>query len=377
MTSIKTPLYKALVILCLLWPLASFQIHAAPKTHKLLYFNTESPDIFWWRTATQILQAACNDLGFELEVVYLNHNPYKLIREFEEIASGDSPPDAVIFQNLRQTADHVLNIAEKYQVPVFIYNAGLIEEKQRLYGGPRDKFKYWIGQMLPDDAKAGYDLAMALYQEALRLNMTDEDGRVPFLAINGVIADGAAIERLKGLVEAAKAEPKINLLQVANANWEPERGKTVFKGLAGRYPQAKVIWSANDPMAIGALEGMRELGIKPGQEMIIGSMDWDPAALQAVLKQELLVSINGHFMETAWVAVLLYDYFHGQDFASEALSYQSRMSILDNSTIRLYLEHFKPENFDKIDFTQFSKVLNPKLKKYEFNFAPILRQVSQ
>lgn len=353
--------------------LPAFAHHSAPK---ILLFNSDTPQNFWWRTTSDILQAACDDLGMTLEVVYLDRNPYKMIRTFKEVATSDSPPDAVIFQNLRQTAEHMLSVAEQYQIPAILFNAGLVAEEQVKYLGPREVFKYWIGEILPDDMQAGYDLAMTLYHEAVRQGMTDQDDRVNLVAINGTKADTAAIERLKGLMRAVTTQPKINLLQVVNGEWVEEKGMSVFKRLAIRHQNTKVVWSANDPMAIGALEGMRDLGLVPGKDMLIGSIDWDPRALQAVERGEMVVTINGHFMESAWAAVLLYDYLHGRDFAEETVSFKSQMSVLNQDNIRRYLQHFNRENFAKVDFTQFSKVLNPSLESYDFLFAPVLREVS-
>ena len=125
-----------------------------------------------------------------------------------------------------------------------------------------------------------------------------------------------------------------------------------------RYPKAKVVWSANDPMALGALEGMKERGIKAGKDMIIGSMDWDPEALEAVQQNKLVVTINGHFMEAAWITVLLYDYFHSQDFSKEKLSFSSRMGALTKKNIENYLLYFKSEihNFTTND-SKFCKLV--------------------
>lgn len=343
---------------------------------RILFYNSSTPDDPWWRTSSDIMQAACRNLGMDLRIVYVARDRNLMVNDFRKVAAGTDRPDAVVFQNLRQNAIAMLTIAETYQLPVFIFNAGLTEEETAAYGGPRDHFKHWIGQILPDDEQAGYDLAMRLFREALLRHLTDAQGKVHFVAINGTSADSAAIERGKGLARAAAGEPRIVIHQVISANWDKAQGKTAFMVLAARYPMAKVVWSANDLMGLGVLDGIADLKKKAGKDFIVGSMDWMPDALALVEKGELLTTLDGHFMEAAWASVLLYDFLKGKDFAGESLSYKSKMTILASDDIENYLHYFRAANFDKIDFGQFSKVKHPGLLRYDFDFAPVFREVT-
>jgi ABC-type sugar transport system substrate-binding protein len=323
------------------------------------------------------MQAACDDLGMNLKVVYVDRNPFMMLDDFTKLAGSSNKPDAVVFQNLKTIAVKMLEVAEKYKIPAFIFNAGLTEEQTAKYGGPREYFKYWIGQILPDDQKAGYDLAMKLFNEAIQLKLTDGQGKVHFIGINGTESDGAAIERSKGLVLAAKNEPRIVLHQNASGFWDRDKGKATFLGLLTRYPETKVIWAANDPMGLGVIDGIIENKKQPGKDFIVGSIDWIPEAQQQVQKGQLVTTIGGHFMETGWLVVLLYDYFQKKDFALEAVSYKSTMGSLSKTNIEAYLKYFKTENFYKIDFTQFSKAKHPEVKQYNFLFDKVLKNLSE
>lgn len=348
---------------------------ARSKRPRIIYYNSATQDNHWWRTSSEIMQAACQNLGMDLQVVYVNRDQFKMVNDFRVAANGADRPDAVVFQSLKQNGIEMLKIAEQSKIPAFIFNAGLTDEQTTQYGGPREHFKYWIGQMLPDDKAAGHDLALTLYQEAARLGLADSDGKVQMFALNGTTADGAAIARAAGLTLAAQKEPRIVLRQIVPASWEREKGKEVFLGLNQRYPQAKVVWAANDLMGLGALDGMLERKLVPGKQMLVGSIDWIPDALQEVSHNRMVTTIGGHFMETAWVAVLLHDYLKQRDFATEALSFNSQMAILSGKGSVDYLREFKPENFRKIDFRQFSKVENPALKHYNFSFTPVMKNL--
>lgn len=351
------------------------QALADSKRPRILYLNSASKDDHWWRTSSEIMQTACDDLGMTLDVVYVGRNQIQMVNDFKAAVKGPNRPDAVVFQSLKQNAVSMLNIAEENKIPAFIFNAGLTSEQIKLYGGPREHYKYWIGQMLPDDKQAGYDLALALYQEALKQGLTNADGKVELIGINGEVADGAAIERSAGLALAVQQEPKIVLTQNISGRWQREKGKSVFLSLNRRYPNAKVVWAANDLMGLGALDGMIEGKMNPGKGMLVGAIDWIPEALQEIKNGRMMTSFGGHFMETGWIAILLHDYFHNKDFASETVNFKSQMATLSSTDSTKYLKEFKLENFKKIDFSQFSKVKHPETKKYDFRFALVMKKL--
>ena len=71
---------------------------------------------------------------------------------------------------------------------------------------------------------------------------------------------------------------------------------------------------------------------------------------------------------------MIYDYTHGKDFASEGLELdQSMFTLFTPALATRYLERFGDMNFERIDFRRYSKALNPKLKRYDFNFKQLLK----
>ena len=365
-----------LMLIAIMGLTVSAWAQTVPIRPLIVYYNSATPENHWWRTSSEIMQAACDNLGMRLKVVYVDRDHIKMVEDFKALANGPGRPDAVVFQSLKQNGPEMLKVAEQAKIPAFIFNAGLTAGQTAQYGGPRQHFKYWIGQMLPSDRTAGYDLAMTLLRQAQSLGLADVDGKVRFIAINGTPSDGAAIERAAGLALAARQEPDIILQQTVPAHWMRDKGKTVFLGLAGRYPKTTVVWAANDLMALGVLDGMHERHIAPGEQMLVGSIDWVPDALQEVSQKRMVTTLGGHFMETAWVAVLLYDYFQNQDFAGETTRFKSEMTALSGSASTVYLEKFRPENFAKIDFRRYSKALHPQRTQYRFSFTSVMEQLS-
>ena len=69
---------------------------------------------------------------------------------------------------------------------------------------------------------------------------------------------------------------------------------------------------------------------------------------------------------------MLYDYHHGRDFADEGLELQRSMfAEFTPQLAQRYIERFSG-GFDAVDFGRYSKAKNPRLKRYDFDFAQLL-----
>ncbi|MBO6852033.1 MAG: sugar ABC transporter substrate-binding protein, partial [Marinobacter sp.] len=101
----------------------------------------------------------------------------------------------------------------------------------------------------------------------------------------------------------------------------------------------------------------------PGQDIVVGGVDWEPQALAAIRRGELAVSLGRHFMGGGLVLLLLHDYHKGHDFASAssspALKYQ--LEPATQSNVDRVERVMRPESWRRVDFRAFSRVHNPDL----------------
>lgn len=333
-------------------------------------FTPRAEHDMFWGPFVGFMQEAVNDLNMELEVYYANDNRMEMKRQIEEAVTRADKPDALVIKNFQAQGEIFIEIADDAEVPIFVVNTGFQPEDNM--GKPREKYRYWIGEMLPDDEGAGFGLAELLIQEAAARS----DENISLLGIEGYASSGASIERVKGLKRALEQHPEVELTQILSANWKPDLAKEKFMTVKHRrYPDISVVWTASDGMALGVIEGAKELDFTPAQDIFTGGVDWSEQGLQAVKSGEMTATMGGHFMEGAWVAVVLYDYFNGIDFASESLQMRSKMSAITRANIDTYIEKLHREQWHKIDFTQFSKQLNPELKTYNFGLEALLDQL--
>lgn len=337
------------------------------------FFNPQAADDPFWKPVTEVMQAAAKELDIRLDVYVSNHNRLLMIEQVRQAVTAEDKPDVILFKNAKQTAAEILKLAEAHQVDAFLFNAGLSAEERRALGGPREKFRYWIGQMLPDDYQAGFDLARMLVMTAHARSLALPGQPVNLLAIGGTAGDEAAESRREGLMAALKEAGAVRLLQYVSANWNQTEAYRKTEGLLRRYPRVHAIWAANDPMALGAIQAANEAGQTAGSRILIGGIDWNPPALKAVQEGALLATLGGHFMEGGFALVVLYDYFRGKDFADTGgTTLNTHMGLLHAGNINQYIREFSDENWSRIRFSDFSLVLNPDQPTYDFSLNRVL-----
>jgi hypothetical protein len=100
-------------------------------------------------------------------------------------------------------------------------------------------------------------------------------------------------------------------------------------------PHIDALWAANDPMALGAIAALKEAGYRPGVDVMVGGLNWSQAAVDRVLKHEMVVTYGGHFLLGAWAMVVLRDYKDGGDFAEEDVRLHFPMGAFDLPMVRL------------------------------------------
>lgn len=361
--------HKIYILIFILYFLQQKTIYSAHKKIEIAFFVTRTVNDMFYGPVSKFMQEAVNDLGMKLKVYGCEGNHIKLIQKSKSLLESSNKPDVLVVINLKNQATKVIKMAEKAKIPVFIVNAGINDPSM---GKPREKYKYWIGEMLPDDQSAGYKIGEILVTKAKK----NKGGKITIAAIKGHPKTGASREREKGLFNYIH-ESKTNVVikRIVPAFWDMKIAERKFLLIKKTYPKIKVFWSASDGMALGIVNGCQRLGLEPGKDIYTAGIDWTTKGLKAVQKGQIEASIGGHFMEGAWVAILLYDYFHGKDFSSEAVEFRSEMSAITKKNINRYSKLLKEQNWKKINFRKFSKKLNPSLKKYKFKISEVLRQI--
>ena len=336
------------------------------------FSDVHNPTGGFWLAVSSFMRAAADDLNIDLEILYCDRNHIKMKNLAETVISRKTPPDYLVVVNEKLSAGPIVMDADRAGVKVFLILNQFEGDQSRKMGQPRGRYKHWIGSLIPDNHFAGYQEAKLVIDQAQKAGIKAPDGCLHMIGFSGDYITQASIERVEGLRQAVSEYPNVDLKQVIPCNWSKDEARDKTPKILKRYPETGAIWCANDPIAIGALEGAVAAGRTPGKNIFLGGLNWDPPGLEKVKSGEIVTSVGGHFMTGGWTLVLLYDYHHGRDFAEEGTQLKYKIfGALDSGNIDQFMKKFGDQDWCKIDFKRFSKVLNPTVSKYPFSVESI------
>ena len=348
------------------------------RAQSVAFINPGKSDEIYWVTATQAMQAAAHSLGMTFEVRYAQREPLKTLeiaREMVARPAGKRPENIVITDDY-SVADRLLAIIDPAGVKTFLAYSSIPVDQRGGIGSPRGKYKGWLGSLEPQAEDAGYLTARALIERGKREKAFGPDGKLHMLAIAGDRSTPSSINRNQGMRRAVAEAPTVVLEEEVYAAWARENAAQQAESLYRRYPDVKLVWAGNDLMAFGAMAAWEKRGGKPGVDAWFSGINTSTDALEAVKSGRMTSLAGGHFITGAWALVMIYDYHHGRDFADEGL--ELRRPMFAEFTPLLadrYIERFSG-GFDGVDFSRYSKVKNPKLRRYNFGFAQLLEPQS-
>lgn len=358
-----------LILILLLLPLSSLQ---ASERMSVVFLNPGDKGDAFFGMMTGFMQAAADDLGVDLEVIYCGRDHLKLREEGQKFLQRTEFPDYLILINEKNSVVDVLEKASAQGVKVALINEGLqLADRERL-GEPGEILENWVLEYVPDEIQAGDLLASALINAAVEKGLQDNFGNLNMVGISGTFQTESSAGRVRGLRNVALRDDRIFLRQVVPAYWEEDRAREVAWGLFKRYPDIAIVWAASDLMALGALKAYRDAG-GVDSRLVVGGIDWTSFALRMVDSGKFAATVGGHFMDGAWTLVMLNDHYNGKALAKSR--YLSKYSLITKKNVKKYLAHFGEQKWDEIDFKQFSLKDAPSEMKYAFGLEAVMDQL--
>jgi len=343
---------------------------------RVAFINPTGPPEFWGLVSAT-MHAAAAELGIKVDERNTERSFDKAIAAARDFLSKDPPPDYLIASNDVGAGAEIVKLSSAAGVPLILLNNDLDEKQWAQYGEPRTKYRHWLGSIVPDHEGAGYGIAEAILIEAVRIK---KNRPLKLLALAGEVDTPASNGRLLGMKRAIGVMRKllgpdsVELIDIRNLDWAEKSAETSVREFVQKGPRIDALWAANDPMALGAISALRAAGYKPGVDVVVGGLNWSQAAVERVLKGEMVVTHGGHFLLGAWAMVLLRDYHDGRDFGEEDVRLQFPMGAFDLPVARRFPEIGKVD-WRKVDFTRFSKVRNGAVTRYNFSPDAVLGQL--
>jgi galactofuranose transport system substrate-binding protein len=263
-----------------------------------------------WRVAeSESMRAEAKRLGYTLIETDANQDTAKQIADVDSlIAQG---VDILIFppRESQALAPSVLK-AKAAGIPVILIDRDVVHEIAK----PGQDYITFIGSDFVDQGRRAAEwLAEATGGEAKIIELEGTTGADP------------AIDRKKGfddyLAGAFRGTPTpegafsgMEIIASQDGNFIRDTGREVMQTLLQSHPEVSAVYAHNDEMAIGAIAALQEAGRKPGEDVIVVSIDGENAALDAILDGTLGASVESSPFFGPLAFETMAKYIAGEDF---------------------------------------------------------------
>lgn len=167
--------------------------------------------------------------------------------------------------------------AKRAGIPVILLDRRVDES---LAKPGRDYVAFIGSDFVAEGRRAGEALAKAM------------GGNARIIQIEGTTGSSPANDRRKGFEEGIKATPGMKIIASQSGDFVRDKGRQVAETLLQAHPDANALYAHNDEMAIGAIAALEAAGKKPGQDVMIVSVDGTHDALQAIIDGKMLATVE-------------------------------------------------------------------------------------
>ena len=99
----------------------------------------------------------------------------------------------------------------------------------------------------------------------------------------------------KGFADAIAKASNIKIIRSQSGDFTRSKGKEVMESFIKAENNGKnicMVFAHNDDMAIGAIQAIKEAGLKPGKDILTGSIDGVPDIYKAMIAGEANASVE-------------------------------------------------------------------------------------
>jgi galactofuranose transport system substrate-binding protein len=256
--------------------LAAMSGIAAAQDSLVVGFSQIGSESGWRAAETSVTKQEAERRGIDLKFAdaqQKQENQIKAIRGF--IAQG---VDAILLAPVVATGwEDVLTEAQEAEIPVVLLDRG-IDASEDLY----------LTSVASDQVKEG-----RVAGEWLVETLAGRDCNV--VELQGTVGSSPAINRKQGFEEAIAGAANVTLLDSQTGDFTRSKGKEVMESFIKANDGGKnicALYAHNDDMAVGAIQAIKEAGLKPGTDILVVSIDAVPDIFQAMAAGEANATVE-------------------------------------------------------------------------------------
>lgn len=231
-----------------------------------------------WRAAeTAVSKVEAEKRGITLKISdaqQKQENQIKAVRSF--IAQG---VDAIFIAPVVQTGwGPVLEEAKDYGIPVFLLDRGITVDDDSLY----------TTAITADNVLEGAVAGNWLIDKV-------QGKHCNVVELQGTVGASVAIDRKQGFSDAISQADNVQIVRTQSGDFTRSKGKEVMESFIKAENSGKnicAVFAHNDDMAIGAIQAIKEAGLKPGNDILIVSIDAVPDIFKAMINGEANATVE-------------------------------------------------------------------------------------
>jgi len=268
----------ALLVLCLLF--LSCAKKEAETKGIILGYSQIGAESAWRKCNTRSVQEAAAEAGIQL--LFFNaeqkqENQIKAIRSFIAYQV-----DVIAFVPIVSDGwENVLVEAREANIPVLVCDREINIDDEDLYVG-------YLGTNMLQQGRSAAEFLLKKFTDTETGKIAkNRKTPVKIVELQGTEGSSPAILRAKGFREVIAGYPVFDIIYSESGDFLRSKGYELMCGILEEFQDIDVIYSHNDSMTLGAIDAMKERGIKPGKDIIIISIDAEQAAIDALKRGEI------------------------------------------------------------------------------------------
>ena len=243
---------------------------------KVVGFSQIGSESGWRAAETTLTRQQAEERGYQLQfsdAQQRQENQIAAIRSF--VAQG---VDAILIAPVVATGwDSVLQEAKEAEIPVVLLDR-MVDSDPSLYLTA-------VGSNLVHEGEvAGKWLAETV---------GDRDCRI--VELQGTTGSSPAIDRKKGFEQGIAGHDNLQIVQSQTGDFTRSLGKEVMESFIQAENGGKdicALYAHNDDMAVGAIQAIKEAGLKPGTDILVVSIDGVPDIFKAMADGEANATVE-------------------------------------------------------------------------------------
>ena len=248
----------------------------ADLSGKVIGFSQIGSESGWRAAETSVTRSEAEARGVDLKFAdaqQKQENQIKAIRGF--IAQG---VDAILVAPVVATGwDDVLTEAKEAEIPVVLLDRGV--------DAPEDLY---LTSIASDQVLEGRVAGEWLVNEV---------GGEPcnVVELQGTVGSSPAINRKQGFEEGIANASNITITQSQTGEFTSAKGKEVMEAFlksSNNGADICAVYAHNDDMAVGAIQAIKDAGLKPGTDILVVSIDAVPDIFSAIAAGEANATVE-------------------------------------------------------------------------------------